>query len=222
MRPICLLDYVFPKRCVGCRRVGRYFCDRCRLRIRYIAPHEAICPVCERLSPGGATHLKCRSRYSLDGLTSFFHYGGLVQRAIKTIKYRFVSDLASEFVSLIPPVSFPKRSFIVPVPLHGTRERYRGFNQAHVLGKALAARLHIPIQPGILRRIRQTLPQAELKDRGERLVNMQQVFKAPGPLHISSVILFDDVYTTGATMKSAAYALKLAGVKKVWAVTMAR
>ena len=217
-----LLDFIFPKRCVGCRKIGRYFCDQCRLHIQYIAPCEGICPVCERAAIGGATHPKCRTRYCLDGLTSFFHYGGLIQRAVKTIKYRFVFDLATEFVSLAPSVSFPGYASLVPIPLHLGRARFRGFNQAEVLGRVLAKRLHIPLRPDILRRTRETMPQAELKDKAKRLANMRQAFGVSGRLRMPSVILFDDVFTTGATMRSAAYALKRAGVKRVWAVTMAR
>ena len=214
-----LLDLVFPKRCVNCGRVGKYFCDKCRLLIRPIADNEQICPMCGRLALDGITHPRCRTRYSLDGLTSFFHYSGPVQKAIKALKYRYVSDLAEEFVSLVPKFSFPKPCTLIPVALHPSRLRYRGFNQAEELGKLL----RIPMQTDILRRIKATQPQAEMK-RSERLENMKNVFS----IHNSkftipdSVLLFDDVFTTGATMRSAANVLKRAGVKRVWAVTMAR
>ena len=213
-----LLDLVFPKRCVHCGRVGKYFCDKCRLLIRPIADNEQICPMCGRLALDGIIHPGCRTRYCIDGLTSFFHYSGPVQKAIKALKYRYVSDLAEEFISLVPflpSTIYDQRSILVPVPLHLSRLRYRGFNQAEELGKLL----RIPMRTDILRRTKATQPQAEMK-RSERLENMKNVFDAHDI--IDDILLFDDVFTTGATMRSAANVLKRAGAKRVWAVTIAR
>lgn len=226
-----ILDFIFPKHCVSCSRVGRYFCEQCRKQIRLVAQNEAICPVCGRLAIDGVTHPKCQTRYSLDGLTSFFHYDGPVRAAIKSLKYRHVSDLAAEFFSLISQSHLDyvtkRRSndLLIPIPLHLYRHKERGYNQAEVLGKLIAYELHIPIRTDVLERIRQTEPQVAMKDRKTRLTNMQNVFgvqKIVSDVHGKSVVLFDDVFTTGATMRSAANILKRAGVKRVWAVTMAR
>jgi competence protein ComFC len=214
-----ILDYIFPKRCVGCGRLGRYFCDTCRLSIRKIESNEAICPVCERLSLDGATHPRCRSRYAPDGLTSFFHYKGVIQKAIKSIKYRFVSDAAEEFVSLTPKVDFHNHT-LIPIPLHTMRVRERGFNQSEILGKLLAKRLNVAIRTDILQRIKYTVPQVEMNEKQKRLKNMNSVFS--GGKISGKIILFDDVFTTGATMRAAAGELKRHGVQFVWAVTMAR
>ncbi len=212
--------------------------------IRIIRVNEAICPVCEKPAVGGATHPKCQTRYTLDGLTSFFRYDGPVRKAVKAIKYRFVSDMASEFVALIPEDSLfalvtllhakPLSSLLVPIPLHPARARYRGFNQAEKLGALLARRLNIPTRTDILRRTRETAPQVEMKRRTDRLKNMEGVFammQGFDKILIDqkivktsklNVLLFDDVFTTGATMRNAANILKRAGAKYVWAVTMAR
>jgi len=219
-RVMSLLDFIFPKRCVNCGKVGKYFCDRCRALIRPIADNERICPMCGRLALDGVTHSRCRTRYDIDGLTSFFHYDGPVRKAIKAIKYRLVSDLAKEFISLAPQVSFSKPYTLIPIPLHSSRFRYRGFNQAEVLGTILAKRLNIRVRTDILQRIKSTTPQVEMKDKKKRLENMKHVFtsqKVSG-----SVLLFDDVFTTGATMRSAANALKREGARRIWAITMAR
>ena len=220
-----ILDFFFPKRCVGCGRIGRYFCDDCRAKIRYIAANECICPMCGRLALDGATHPGCRTRYGLDGLTSFFHYNGPVRKAVKALKYRRVSDLASEFVSLIPTKLLSSNllsSLFIPVPLHTSRFRLRGFNQAEVLGRIVAGRLNIPVETDILRRVKMTDSQVDMKNRDERLKNMKNVFQAVKTIQNKDIMLFDDVCTTGATMRSAANALKRAGAKRVWAVTMAR
>lgn len=210
-----LLDFLFPKRCVNCGKMGKYFCDRCRLKIRPIADNEKICPMCGRLAFDGKTHPRCRTTYGLDGLTSFFHYQGPVQQAIKIIKYRYVSDVGKELVSLITDTELPQ-GVLIPIPLHASRYKVRGFNQAEKLGKLL----HIFMRTDILRRTQATPPQAEIKKRNARLKNIMHVFQAN--ISPEQVILFDDVFTTGATMRSAAGVLKRAGAKFVWAVTIAR
>ncbi|MBI4066446.1 ComF family protein [Candidatus Gottesmanbacteria bacterium] len=228
------LDLLFPKRCLTCWRFGKYFCDRCAATVRVIEQRETICPICERPAIGGMTHPRCQTRYSLDGLTSIFRYNGIIREAVKTLKYRLVTDLAKEFVSLIPVTFFDEvtkyrtnEASLIPIPLHSSRFRDRGFNQAEVLGKLLVDRSHIPVRTDILRRVRKTKPQVEMKDRKKRLVNMKHVFEISSHLPISlsshpTVILFDDVFTTGATMRAAGESLKRAGAKVVWAITMAR
>lgn len=227
-----LLDLLFPRRCVGCGRIGGYFCTMCRRSVRPVASNELVCPVCGRLAIDGITHPKCWTRYSPDGLTSFFRYDGIVRTAVKTLKYRLVSDLAGEFVSLVPSVTVAALSRIVlsrhirsfvPVPLHVSRLYERGFNQAEVLGGAVSARLQLPVRTDMLRRTRRTVPQVEKSNRQERLKHMEGVFAAQSVADgDSGVVLFDDVFTTGATIRSAANALKRVGVPFVWAVTMAR
>ncbi len=229
-----ILDIVFPKRCLGCGKGGKYFCQRCTSIIRVIERNEAICPVCERPAIGGATHPRCRTRYGLDGLTSFFHYDGSIRKAVKALKYRYVYDLAQEFTTLIPSSSFvdltkllstkPLSSFLIPIPLHPTRLRERGYNQAEILGALIAQQLQIPMRTDLLYRVRKTTPQVEVKKREERLKNMEKVFAANNVAmkQWNNVFLFDDVFTTGATMRSAANVLKRSGTQFVWGVTMAR
>ncbi|MBU1326608.1 ComF family protein [Patescibacteria group bacterium] len=224
-----LLDLFFPKRCIGCGKIGRYFCERCKLRIRVIGEREAICPVCEKPAIGGAIHPRCKSRYSIDGLTSFFRYDGPVRKAIKTVKYRLVSDLVFEFIDLIPQFAIRQldnSQLLVPIPLHSSRLRERGFNQAAILGKLIADKINIPLRTDILKRVRKTTPQVEMKKRDDRLKNMGNVFVvnniAIQQYNNSAIFLFDDVFTTGATMRAAANILKRSGVKFVWGVTIAR
>lgn len=229
-----LLDFIFPKRCVGCGRVGGYFCSRCISSIKLISSNESICPVCEKPAIDGRTHPKCQSKYALDGLTSFFHYDGAIRKAIKAVKYRFIFDLAKEFITLIPSSSLyqvtkpltNQLTFLVPIPLHPSRLRSRGFNQAEVLGKLVAQRLHVSMMSDILTRVKKTVPQVEMKHQSERLKNMEGVFGVNKltiqQINNVTILLFDDVFTTGATMRAAAKVLKQAGATFVWAITMAR
>ncbi|MEK9143427.1 MAG: ComF family protein [Patescibacteria group bacterium] len=229
-----LLDFIFPRHCLSCLRFGKYFCNICVSTIRTIGVNEAICPICGRRAFGGMTHPRCKTKYSLDGLTSIFHYDGIIKQAIKSLKYRRITDLAQEFVNLVPGSCHPgegRDPVLIPISLHSSRFRDRGFNQAEVLGRLLADRLpagkaglHIPMRTDILKRVIATTPQVEMKDRKERLKNMKNVFFIHHSSFIirNSVILFDDVFTTGATMRAAGETLKRAGAKRVWAVTMAR
>lgn len=228
---VSVLDLVFPRRCVGCGIVGRYFCAACRKGIQCISQNESICPVCGRPAIDGATHPKCRTRYTPDGLISFFRYDGVVRRAVRTLKYRFVSDLGAEFVSLIPEDSIHgvvgsagEHAVLVPVPLHRARFLDRGFNQSQILGHVLSGRLHLPIRIDMLRRTKKTAPQVEMQKREARLKNMEAVFSVSSGIDLKNthVVLFDDVCTTGATLRSASGVLKRGGALSVWAVTMAR
>ncbi len=227
-----LLDLIFPKRCVSCRKIGRYFCKTCISKIKFII-HQ-ICPVCEKAAIDGITHPRCKTKYSLDGLTAFFHYDGPIRQAVKLLKYRFVSDLAKEFINLIPSSLFSNETMkqfdnavLVPIPLHPSRQKFRGFNQVEVLGRLLATKLNIPMRTDILKRVKKTTPQVEMKDRKKRLVNMEKVFSINN-LNLTmkqwnneTFFLFDDVFTTGATLRSAVNILKRAGAKNVWGIVMA-
>lgn len=107
-------------------------------------------------------------------------------------------------------------SLIVPVPLHHSRERARGFNQAELL----AARLGLPIEKKLLGRRKNTPSQTGLS-RNERKRNLAGAFEARGDVH-GKVIVVDDVYTTGSTMNEIARTLKRAGAERVEVLTVAR
>ncbi len=223
-----MLDFIFPKRCLGCGRIGAYFCSNCRNRIIFI--ERSICPVCEKAAIDGATHPGCRTRYTMDGLTSFFRYDGIVRYAIKAVKYRLVTDLASEFISLIPSYSFlskllstkPLSSLLIPIPLHPSRFRERGFNQAEKLAQFIAPKLEMPLADNLLYRIVKRKPQADITFKKQRIENAKGIFQLATSMLPEKVLLFDDVWTTGATMKEATRVLKKAEVKWVWGLTLAR
>lgn len=227
-----LLDLLFPRRCFGCGRWGAYFCSQC---LNYLSlNHEPICPVCEKNSIGGFTHPGCLRAQSLDGLTTIFVYKGLIKKAIKKLKYRFVSDLAGDLVELFLSFGGEDKGFVsfcrkepslVPIPLHSRRKRWRGFNQAELLGEMIAANLEVDFLPDLLQRIRSTKPQTKLNAE-QRRENIQGAFSlnknSKFEIHNSEFILFDDVWTSGATLKEAAKVLKRNGARKVWGLTLAR
>lgn len=112
---------------------------------------------------------------------------------------------------------------VVPVPLHPSRRRERGFNQAEAMARHFCRRVNLPLLGGSLSRIRPTLIQAGLSRRGRRL-NMKGAFyiKQPEILRGKKILLMDDVFTTGATLNECSRILKEAGVARVSVLTLAR
>jgi competence protein ComFC len=228
-----IFDALYPKRCVGCGRVGEYLCFSCRKELVPIGDTEAICPVCEHPAFLGVTHPRCKGRWTPDGLTSFFRYRSVSKKFIASIKYRLVSDIAGDFVDACSQTSHnmlltiiqkhPDIS-LIPIPLHISRLRSRGFNQAEILGARVSANFGISMDSGILVRVRKTQTQVSMKNRQLRLANMNSAFQIKSHANVRgrSFIVFDDVFTTGATIRSATKILKSNGASFVWAVTMAR
>jgi ComF family protein len=109
------------------------------------------------------------------------------------------------------------------VPLHRTRLRWRGFNQAALLGVALARRLNCPLDVATLARVHST-PSQTARDRAERRRNVRDAFAVRRPLRVAGqrVLLVDDVMTTGATADECARMLRAAGARRIDVLTLAR
>ena len=217
-----LLDLFFPARCVGCGKIGSYICQKCQKTIEFIPQR---CPECDRQAIGGMTHPRCLKTYGLNGVISVFRYDGVVKKTIKALKYRLISDVAKTLITLIPhePVSWlPQGLVLYPMPLHKDRLRWRGFNQAEILGTYLNKKLNILTVSDLLDRRPQQTAQADIHDRAARIKNAQGLFTLKTKKLPENILLFDDVYTTGATMKAAAQVLKRGRVKIVWGLSVAR
>lgn len=120
-------------------------------------------------------------------------------------------------------VALPKDAPIIPLPLHPSRERTRGFNQSLLIANALGEKLGLSVRDDVLKKIKKTKAQMELP-REERLKNVADAFAVSDTAAVRNrtCILVDDVKTTGATLEFAARALKAAGAKRVWTLTVAR
>ncbi|TSC87958.1 MAG: comF family protein [Microgenomates group bacterium Gr01-1014_16] len=232
-----ILDWIFPKKCVGCGKYGSYVCSDCEVGLW---EEEQICPTCGRNSRNGLRHKYCKG--DLEGLTCLWTYEGITRKLITKTKYNFYFDYLREFSIFNFQFSNNSQFFnfqkflktkpvVVPVPLHPKRLRERGFNQAEIIAKSFAARHSLACNSHLLSRIKETKPQVG-RTREERLSAMSGAFTtSPLPLSLfkereirtpSAVILVDDVWTTGATMRECARVLKKAGVKQVWGFVLAR
>lgn len=225
-----ILDILFPKKCAGCKRVGSYYCQDC---IKNSFQKELICPICTRFAIGGQTHPICKRKFSMDGLWSLGVYQGTLKQAILNLKYYSVSDISQTLVNLIieywarhTPFLLemvkkdPENWVITSVPLHWYRQNRRGFNQSEVLGKLLAKNLGLTYKNLLIRSV-YTKTQVGLL-QSERRKNIKGVFKINQDEQNLKIILLDDVWTTGSTMKECTYVLKKAGAKTVWGLTLAR
>ncbi|OGG03949.1 hypothetical protein A2W14_05790 [Candidatus Gottesmanbacteria bacterium RBG_16_37_8] len=218
-----LLSLFFPRRCVSCGKIGRYFCKKCSRNISFI--NYLFCPVCRHPSMDGTTHARCRNRFSLDGLFVSANYRGPVKKALRLMKYQYVSDLTSELTDLLftsAPSFLKNLDFLIPVPLHPKREKDRGFNQSFLIAKLLGKKLNIPVRKNLLQRIKATKPQFGLKV-GERNLNIRGAFNLINPevVRHKKIGLVDDVATTFFTLKECAKELKIAQAKSVWAIVLA-
>jgi ComF family protein len=222
-----ILDYIYPKRCVGCRRVGGYICQSCALAL---APPPAICPGCARPSLGGWVHPRCISHSPLTRLIVGLPYRGHVQSCLKSVKYHYQWDRIRTLFALwrerVADYQLPDFAaghwVVVAVPMWSAKERRRGFNQASLLARELARHYKVP-NLAVLRRRRETTPMYGLS-KGERKTNVADAFElrpGVGSLRGSHILLVDDVWTTGATLRSCAQVLKQRGAV-VWGVALSR
>lgn len=228
-----LLDIFFPKCCVGCNKTGIYFCSNC---IQGIKQTDLVCPFCERLSLGGVVHPICIRKYGLDGLWSLGVYEDPLKKAVQKLKYKFIIELAEVLIDITLEYWAKYQPFlldqikknkgegwvITAVPLHKNRQNLRGFNQSSLLGRLLAKKTGLNYQE-LLVRVKNTKQQAKLPSH-LRKQNIKNAFiLATNDLRsATSVILVDDVWTTGSTLKECCLVLKKGGAKKVWGLTLAR
>jgi len=220
-----LLEFVFPTRCVSCRKRGTLLCPECE---KQLSPLEKLfCIVCGRPAVGGFTHPGCRTQFTPERAWAGFSYREIARRLVQGLKYRRVRKVAEIMADLLVEeladsgVEFGSEAVVVPVPLSFWREGARGFNQSSLLGKALAEKLGLPFRAAVLRKTRDTLSQVSLT-KPERAANVQGAFSVKGGLHGEDILLVDDVLTTGATGREAAKTLKKAGAGQVWILAFAK
>jgi ComF family protein len=172
---------------------------------------------------------RCRnSTPQLDGLCAYGFHAGPLREAIHELKYEGLRALASPLGKLmgqgwtrLKPQNHDI-DVIVPVPLHASRLRERGYNQSALLARELGAEIDRRVVEDVLVRIKATVPQVDLNAR-ERQENVRNAFQARNSSFAGRrVLLVDDVCTTGSTLEAACSALRDANALSVWAYTLAR
>ncbi len=220
-----VLDLVYPRFCLRCKREGTAWCNACAANFTPM-PLVARCPFCHR-EGSSRTCAECRKETSLDGLTCFVPYGNAVVReALTGWKYHGDPELARAIAGWVrtaatrAPDALPSASTVTHVPLHASRKRHRGFDQAEEIARFLATAIGAE-RASLLTRVEATSPQASRAASDRALGDLDHVFSAaPGSVP-RRVILCDDVCTSGATIDAAARALKAGGAEKVWGFVVA-
>ena len=231
-----LLDFFLPPKCPFCGADQEAPpddrpCDACVSRMKFFSPPR--CPRCGIgfTSPSETDHLcsECltKERYFAKA-RSVCLYDGLITELIARFKYGGATRLARPLGFLLaeycdPEFLFSELELILPVPLHPHRLRERGFNQSLLLARHLSRKHFLPLDFTALQRSRPTPPQTQLSG-SERQANVQGAFEVGKPTAVAGkrILLIDDVFTTGATVRECARVLLNAGAGQVDVLTLAR
>ncbi len=221
-----MLFLLYPPRCPICDKVMdvRFpgICSSCRKKISYAS--EPKCKKC------GKKLLLDREEYCSD-CRSYSHEftqargSWLYKDPVRAAVYRFKNsnrrDYAAVFAEEMIRINTAwlrtlKVDFILPVPLSRKKRRIRGYNQAELLAVEIGKRLDLPVKKKLLQKIKETDQQKSLS-RKKRQENLKDAFQIEEKLSFgASVLVIDDVYTTGSTADAVALALKEAGAKEVY------
>ena len=224
-----LVAKAVPAQCLSCNLPGTYLCADCQGYLPYL--EQTLCPVCTRAAVDGFTHPRCRSRYAPDRLFVPFRYYGVMGAAVRKLKYRAVTALADFLAGLLVEemlesgFEFGRGALLVPVPLHPVKQLERGYNQSEILARSLGRMLKVELANGALKRIRETPSQTKLKGK-EREKNVRGAFGVNQKKGIlfrgKDIILVDDVFTTGATLRECNRVLKRAGARFIYLLAVAK
>lgn len=220
------VEALFPRFCMACGAEGTLMCGRC-LDVWTPMPAPASCAFCAREGTA-RTCFDCGQSAYLDGLSFYLPYANPVVRGLlQAWKYDGDRTAESPLLTLLrraaPRLAPPVKAFVaMHVPLHESRLRERGFDQAGIVASWAVELFGIP-QESTLRRNKKTPARARTSHEARELGQMDGIFEVvPGADVPEHVLLCDDVFTSGATIDAAARALKEAGAQTVWGFTIAR
>jgi len=241
-----MLDLIFPDSCSVCSRPVQgegFLCSSCVREIKYLddLPQCTVCgtpfgyfdSVDERANETGsasAAHLcgKCvRGEFTFEKARSVAFYDGKLRDMIHEFKYEGGLRHEAFFTEMIVerfPYEAGEFDAVVPVPLHLSKLRAREYNQSSVIAQNLASRTGMEYDLFVLRKTRETRPQFELKSERDRRRNVRGAFSVTveDAYRDKSLLLVDDVFTTGAATEECSRVLLESGVSRVSVITLAR
>ncbi len=224
-----ILDGIFPRICPICneivKRGGYDICPDCARRLSFVG--DSYCMRCGK--PVEELEEYCRDCVSgihdYDEGRAALVYDEYMSKSIYRFKYNGKREFAG-FYSRVMYERLGKKmeswnaDVIVPVPVHRSKQKKRGYNQAYLIAKGLSDRLHIPVCDTLVTRNKATAVQKNLGAR-ERRNNLKKAFNVTqNVVKLDSVLIVDDIYTTGATIDAIARCLKAAGVSRVYFATL--
>ncbi|MDP2812276.1 MAG: phosphoribosyltransferase family protein [bacterium] len=207
-----LLDFVFPKFCLGCQQEGSFCCQKCLDELQILPPEPNPWP---------------EQKNSFEACYVCLNYQNkLIEKIIKNYKYKYLENLSDYLVEILAKqfnnLNLKDELIITNVPLNKAKKKQRGFDQTEILAKKLAIKLNYQYQPLLIRH-KKTKTQAKLS-KIAREENLKNAFSPINPsLKINSpVLLIDDIATTGATLNSATKIIKELGAEKVICLVLAK
>jgi ComF family protein len=221
-------DWLFPPTCLLCGDAGSEGRDLCQPCFESLPINFPACPQCglplpvETVIPCGACQ---KHPPAFDRSLALFRYEEPVRHLVHALKFharyscaRLLGDMLADTLDGLED----KPEAIIPVPLHNSRYRQRGYNQSLEIARTLERRLGLPLDFRSCIRTHATQAQTELAAKDRRR-NMKKAFAITRPLTVGHVAILDDVVTTGATVNELAKVLRKAGVKRidVWACARA-
>lgn len=232
-----ILDYIWPRRCEVCERPvdrpGRCLCTDCLNRIPFV-PQDGVCAVCGRAVEGLSGEYLCedcsrpKTRPAFDRAASAVRFEGKAREMLLGYKFEGRLWLRDDFTDWLEAAARARLDIaavdaVLPMPVTVFHRLDRGYNQSAYLARTLAARLDRRCDEGVLRRVGKPDRQAGLDEEARR-ENVRGTFAVRHPERVRgrTLLVVDDVMTTGATLSECARTLQASGARRVWCVTLAR
>ena len=208
-----IIDYVYPNVCGFCNKIisKEYTCKTCQEKLKYMYEAEQ-------------QFISVRNNFDI--LICAYKYKGFVRTRILEYKFKnkkyLYASLSERLIKLLLKYAY-EIDFVVPVPIHRKRNFQRGYNQSLLIAKFIALKLNLKLDNNIIKKIVNNKPQS-LISVNKKAQNVQNVYKIKNANRIigKTILLIDDIYTTGATVNECSKVLKEYGVKKIIVATIAK
>lgn len=208
-----VLDFLFPPACVVCGKINKdWLCENCKKRIKRL---EKFCIIDEKDK-------------KFERLLYIFKYESLIRKLMLQYKFSGKAYIYNFFANVIigneeNTELLKKYDMIIPIPMHIKKQKKRGYNQTELIGEKISEKLNIPCYSNLFKKIVNTKTQSKLNGKA-RQKNIKNAFFLENELIVENknIILFDDIFTTGATVNECSRILKNAGAKEILVMVLAK
>ncbi len=222
-----ILDIFYPRCCPVCQKIlkdqKRLVCPECEKKIRPIG--HPRCYKCGKPIEEGEYCKDCQKHtHIFDQGRGIFVYDGIMRRSVTRYKYYGCREYGDFYAKALyryarKELNQWKPDLIVPVPIHKSKERLRGFNQAAYLAERLSCYTGIPVDSDLVQKVVKTKSQKKLNAM-QRRKNLEKAFLVTKNIKGKDILVIDDVYTTGSTIDAMAGCLRKRGAKNIYFLTV--